>query len=487
MGVDAVATCTEETARVPPVLKGSFGMLSLFDLAYFLMTNQMTGLLKVDNGNTEGYLEFSKGKLLSVGKSLGQHSDDAALEFLQWDFGTFEFTLAPVGSDPQIPVSTEAYLLDAAAKIDELRNDLARKATAELGRRDSQSDSGSASNGNSNGDRQTLDHTSDIAYDALKEMPDLHFDRFLEEFVSKGGGVLHLAENTAPRFIRNGESFFLGREPISQELLGSWCTKVLGDEWYEGFREDFRTQSSYNAEGVGVFTVYIRREFGTISLTAQLVETATHGPGGQEMPAECLSVCDSSDGLIVIAGSRGSGESDVAASILHHISKTKARVIYAFQQTFEFELPNVRSVVNRIRVNFCRPDAASTIKYYLNQKPDVVYIEELFNRRLAEISLDAAQSGVLVLAAIDSEDCVDALEKLVRLFPNEDRVSIMNSLSDTCRAVVAQKVAPQREDGVDSVVEFVTATRQVSMLIAEGRFDELRQVLKNSSTSDLLC
>ena len=139
-----------------------------------------------------------------------------------------------------------------------------------------------------------------------------------------------------------------------------------------------------------------------------------------------------------------------------------------------------------MRVNFCHPDFVSAIQYGLSQKPDVVYIEQLFNQRTAEIVLDAARRGCLVLTTINAEDCVDAVEKVVNLFPRERHSSIMESLSETCRGVIAQQLVPSKSGGFVPIIEFMAGIKEVSMLLAAGDFNTLRRLLKDPPLPELI-
>ncbi len=478
------STCTKESQSATSAFRGNFGLLRLFDIVHFAMSNRLSGVLRIENSGITGYLEFNRGKLLSVRKGSAKHSDKTALEFFQWETGKFEFSIVPVDSASMISLSTESYLLDMARKVDELHNNVAGEASAE-GKAD-RSEFHSLMEKSPNDEIKRLLDKAQYSPDASKDKNHSEFDQLLEQLVNKNGSILYLKESNAPRFVRNGESFFLNYEPIYRELLDRFCEEVLGSEWDNDMGEDFRTEVPYYSDGVGHFTVYVYREFGATTVTAQLIKTTIPDLADLNMPVQHLSACALSDGLLIVAGKRRSGKSTTVASMLNFINSTQAWVINTFEQTLEFKHQNALGVVNQMRVNFCHPDFVSAIQYGLSQKPDVVYIEQLFNQRTAEIVLDAARRGCLVLTTINAEDCVDAVEKVVNLFPRERHSSIMESLSETCRGVIAQQLVPSKSGGFVPIIEFMAGIKEVSMLLAAGDFNTLRRLLKDPPLPELI-
>ncbi len=486
MGSSIGSATTEESQDVMSAFRGSFGVLKLFDIVHFAMMNRLTGLLKIENGETTGYLELNKGKLLSVRKGSAAHSDEAALEFFQWDRGKYEFRFVPVDSVSMILQSTESYLLEMAAMVDDLRNEVDVKAIAQGERNVNRSEFHSLMEKSPDEELRRLLDKAPCPPDASKGEDVSEFDRMLEQLVNRNGSVLYLKENNAPRLVRNGESFFLNYEPVSRETLEHCCKTVLGDEWDMNVGEDYRLESQYYSEGIGYFTVHIYCEFGTTTLAAQLIKTKIPDLADLNMPVQHLSACVLSEGLVIVAGRRRSGKSTTVASMLDFINRTQGWVIHTFEQTLEFKHQNALAVVNQMRVNFCNPDFASAIQYGLRQKPDVIFIDQLFNRRVAEIALDAARCGSLVLTTINAEDCAEAIEKIVNLYSKERQSSVMKSLSETCRGVIAQQLVSSKKGGFVPIVEFMAGIKEISTLIAAGDFNTLRRFLKDPPLPELI-
>ena len=116
----------------------------------------------------------------------------------------------------------------------------------------------------------------------------------------------------------------------------------------------------------------------------------------------------------------------------------------------------------------------------------MIYIDQLFNRRVAEIALDAARCGSLVVTTINAEDCVEAIEKIVNMYPRERQSSVLKSLSETCRGVIAQQLVPSRKGGLVPIVEFMAGIKEISTLLAAGDFNTLRRFLKDPPLPELI-
>lgn len=109
-----------EPDRVP-ALSGQLSAVSLFDLCQFLMLNRKTGNLAVRSGDSTAYLAFLEGQLLSAADDSRRDGEGVVIRAVQWEEGTFEFVPGPVAPDRRIQSSTENILLEAARRIDEMR------------------------------------------------------------------------------------------------------------------------------------------------------------------------------------------------------------------------------------------------------------------------------------------------------------------------------------------------------------------------------
>ena len=116
-------------------------------------------------------------------------------------------------------------------------------------------------------------------------------------------------------------------------------------------------------------------------------------------------------GLILVTGPTGSGKSTTLYATLNVVSRPEVNVI-TVEDPVEYRLPGV----NQVQVN---PKAglsfASALRSILRSDPDVVLIGEIRDHETAQIAVEAALTGHLVLATLHTNDAPSAVTRLTEM------------------------------------------------------------------------
>lgn len=135
-------------------------------------------------------------------------------------------------------------------------------------------------------------------------------------------------------------------------------------------------------------------------------------------------------GLILITGPTGSGKSLTLGRMLLDLARDD-RHVASVEDPIEFELPDVHQVqLNRHRnLNF-----PTSLRALLRQDPDVLMIGEIRDQETAEIAIQAAETGHLVLATLHTKRACDAPSRLAHFGIHA------HHLKSTLRHVIAQRL-----------------------------------------------
>jgi type IV pilus assembly protein PilB len=116
-------------------------------------------------------------------------------------------------------------------------------------------------------------------------------------------------------------------------------------------------------------------------------------------------------GMILVTGPTGSGKSTTLYATLNAVSKPEINVI-TVEDPVEYRLPNI----NQVQVN---PKAgltfASALRSILRSDPDVVLLGEVRDHETAQIAIEAALTGHLVLSTLHTNDAPSAVTRLVEM------------------------------------------------------------------------
>jgi type II secretory ATPase GspE/PulE/Tfp pilus assembly ATPase PilB-like protein/CheY-like chemotaxis protein len=136
------------------------------------------------------------------------------------------------------------------------------------------------------------------------------------------------------------------------------------------------------------------------------------------------------DGIVIVTGPTGSGKTTTLYAALREIAERGVNIT-TVEDPVEYELAGITQIqVDPKRgVTF-----ASALKAILRQDPDVILIGEVRDLETAEIAVQAAMTGHLVLATMHTNDALSAVARL------EDIGIDSASIAATLRGSIAQRL-----------------------------------------------
>jgi type IV pilus assembly protein PilB len=115
--------------------------------------------------------------------------------------------------------------------------------------------------------------------------------------------------------------------------------------------------------------------------------------------------------MILATGPTGSGKSTTLYATLNAIARTEINII-TIEDPVEYRMPGI----NQVQVN---PKAgltfATALRSILRSDPDVVLVGEIRDRETAQIAIEAALTGHLVLSTLHTNDAPSAVTRLTEM------------------------------------------------------------------------
>jgi len=167
-------------------------------------------------------------------------------------------------------------------------------------------------------------------------------------------------------------------------------------------------------------------------------------------------------GLVLVCGPTGSGKTSTLAALVGEINRNRAAHILTIEDPVEYELPNQRSIVEQVEIGLDAPSFASALRAALRQDPDVILVGEMRDLETVATALTAAETGHLILSTLHTSDVVQAVHRIVDVFPPGQQAQIRQQLALCLNAIVFQQLIP-RADGNGRVpaIELLLATYPV--------------------------
>ena len=115
------------------------------------------------------------------------------------------------------------------------------------------------------------------------------------------------------------------------------------------------------------------------------------------------------NGLILVTGPTGSGKTTSLYSALSHLNSIEKNIVTIEDPVeYQMDIINQNEVRNDIGLGF-----AKFLKHILRQDPDIIMVGEIRERETAEIAVQAALTGHLVLSTLHTNDSIGAVTRMI--------------------------------------------------------------------------
>ena len=116
-------------------------------------------------------------------------------------------------------------------------------------------------------------------------------------------------------------------------------------------------------------------------------------------------------GMVLVTGPTGSGKSTTLYATLNEISDPTVNVV-TVEDPVEYQIPGITQVPINVKAGLTFPGALRSI---LRQDPDIVLVGEMRDLETAQIGIQAALTGHLVLTTLHTNDAPSAVTRLTEM------------------------------------------------------------------------
>jgi general secretion pathway protein E len=136
------------------------------------------------------------------------------------------------------------------------------------------------------------------------------------------------------------------------------------------------------------------------------------------------------NGLVLVTGPTGSGKSTTLYSALAAANDLTRKII-TVEDPVEYHLPRIVQIQVQADIGYT---FARALRSILRHDPDIILVGEIRDRETAEIAIQAALTGHLVLATVHTNDALSAVTRLTDMGIEPYLVAA------TLRAAMAQRL-----------------------------------------------
>jgi len=253
-----------------------------------------------------------------------------------------------------------------------------------------------------------------------------------------GASDLHLESGTTLVARVRGELTALGEAVPGQQLLDV-ARELLDDEDWGDFNSRGSVDLSVVVAGIRC-RINVFRTLRGMGMAVRLLLPAVGNLRSCNLNPELRRLIVPTTGLVLVTGPTGSGKSTTLAALLEEANSSRALNIITLESPLEYVFANRRSFIRQREVPTHSPSYEQGLVDALRENPDMLVVAEMRTADVMRLTLDAAETGHLVLATMHSANCAEALSRLCMSFPSEMQNSIRAQLADCLVGVVSQRL-----------------------------------------------
>ncbi len=298
-------------------------------------------------------------------------------------------------------------------------------------------------------------------------------ERLLRLASSRGASALYLPSDARPHLRVDGDIRVLEGEPVSSSMdVEAALLELMPETAREALRRGEPTEWVADLPEIGRVRGTTFRDYRGPGALFQMISARAASAEQLGLSREIQALATEADGLVLVAGPRASGKSTLIAAFVDSINRRRSDYVITLERQIRLVHENRTSLISQREVRGSADDVVAAAGAALRENPDVLVIEDLRSADVLQLALDAAGSGLLVLASITASSAIAAVERLLDL-AGDRRAFVQTALAESLRGIVAQVLLRKSSGGRLAARELLLNTEAVASLIADGQVGQL--------------
>ncbi len=316
-----------------------------------------------------------------------------------------------------------------------------------------------------------------------------HVDQYLRLGREYECSDVHLATAFPPAWRRFGRllPIWEDHEPLTAAETEKLVRSFLEDREWNRLQEKGDVDFAYANED-GRFRASVVKQRLGYDMVFRIINTEIRSMEDINLPIDSIvPLTRYQNGLILVTGSVGSGKSTTLAALVDFINKDREDHILTLEDPIEYVFESKNCHVNQREVHLHTDSFGKALRGALREDPDVIMVGEMRDLETIQLALTAAETGHLVLGTLHTGNAPRTLDRVLDVFPVDQRGQIRIMVSESLRGSLSQQPLP-KADGTGRVMalELLVNTPAVANCIREGKTYMLPGVMQTGKNVGMI-
>ena len=296
--------------------------------------------------------------------------------------------------------------------------------------------------------------------------------------VDHSASDLHLSTGTPPSIRVDGDVRKLNIPAFDAKDVNALVYDIMSDRQRKEYEEKLEVDFSFEVPNLARFRVNAFNQSRGPAAVFRTIPSKVLTLEDLGCPDIFRDISDNPRGLVLVTGPTGSGKSTTLAAMVDYINSNKYDHILTIEDPIEFVHDNKMCLINQREVHRDTLSFENALRSALREDPDVILVGELRDLETIRLAMTAAETGHLVFGTLHTTSAPKTIDRIIDVFPGEEKSMVRSMLSESLRAVISQTLVKKVGGGRVAAHEIMIGVPAIRNLIREDKIPQMYSAIQ---------
>ena len=296
--------------------------------------------------------------------------------------------------------------------------------------------------------------------------------------VKNGASDLHLSAGLPPMIRVDGDVRRINVPAMQHKDVHDLVYDIMNDKQRKDYEEFLECDFSFEIPGLARFRVNAFNQNRGSGAVFRTIPSVILSLEDLKAPNSFKDIADYPRGVVLVTGPTGSGKSTTLAAMVNHKNESEYGHILTIEDPIEFVHQSKKCLINQREVHRDTLGFNEALRSALREDPDTILVGEMRDLETIRLALTAAETGHLVFGTLHTSSAAKTIDRIVDVFPAEEKDMVRAMLSESLRAVISQSLLKKNGGGRVAAHEIMIGTPAIRNLIRENKIAQMYSAIQ---------